>query len=118
MLRHEREAVTAALEDALAERGRARTAVDQIKQRTKRRAEADAILLPPTNFHLQGDSLVATFREFRSGERPPETRSQSCNLTLCVKLTGPRLGRNEVRTVHVDARAWRSYTPMMQLFTR
>ncbi len=104
MLRHEKEAVAAALEDALAEGGRARSALNQVKQRTKRRAEADALLLPPVNFHLRDDRLAATFRAFRSGQRPPDDRFAELQPHSLRRGDLPRLGPDEVRSVHVDAR--------------
>ncbi|MGD0563084.1 MAG: hypothetical protein ABSA66_08335 [Roseiarcus sp.] len=104
MLRHEQEAVAAALKDVQAEGSQARSALDVIKQRTKRRAEADALLLPPANFRIQDDSLVPAFRAFRSGRRKPGDRFTEMQLRQLRQSDLPRLGRDEVRTVHVDAR--------------
>ena len=72
MLRHDADAVKTALGDALKA---ARVAAGEIKQRTARRAESDALLLPPINFRT-GDcaALEEMFRDLRSGRRPPQDR--------------------------------------------
>ena len=104
MLRHERAAVEAALRDVFAPGARANAIAGEVRQRVGRTSEADALLLPPANFRVDGGDLTVMFSEYRSGVREPTDRFPELGVVALNHDDLPRLERNEVRRVHVDER--------------
>ena len=104
MLRHERAAVEAALRAAFAPGARANAVAGEVRQRVGRTSEADALLLPPANFRVNGGDLTVMFSQFRSGIRDPKDRFPELGIIALNRDDLPKLERNEVRRVHVDER--------------
>ena len=104
-LRHERRAVMSTLQDVANTDNKARRMIDEVRQRTMRRAESDAILLPPNNFKAPAPAeLVVMFKAVRSGARRIDDRFPELQARRLSKNDLSRLDKNEVRTVLVDRR--------------
>lgn len=104
-LRHQREAVGQILQDFVSAAGQQKLALDELRQRIGRLSDQEALLLPPQNFHLANQHVLATlFVEFRLGIRPITDRFPELKLEALSCNEIPRIQVGAVRRVYVDAR--------------
>ncbi|MDR6127092.1 hypothetical protein QE452_001756 [Sphingomonas sp. SORGH_AS438] len=104
-LRHDPEAVAAALIAAVAASGDARTNLNHVIRRLGYRSDNEALLLPPCNFMAQDGDLVPIFRAIRLGERDWTDRLEELGPTPLTHEDVPRrIQRQQTRRVFVDSR--------------
>ena len=104
-LRHEREAVSAALKDAVAKSSEANQNLNEVKRRLGYMSDDESLLLPPKNFYLEEGSLTSVFKQFRRGERDWKDRLVELGPTPLTWFDVPkRIKQQQTRRVFVDVR--------------
>lgn len=104
-LRHDPNAVIAAIEDAIAPGAPAQQALAEVSRRLNFKSDNEALLLPPRNFLVGDGDLVPTFREFGTGQRAWTDRLAElgpCELTH--EDVPKRVAHQQTRRVFVDRR--------------
>lgn len=105
-LRHDREAIDAALIAAVSPSGRAKADLDVVQWRLNFQSDNEALLLPPENFFTKDGDLVPVFRAFRDGERPWTDRLADYGPTELTHEDVPkRVAAQQTRRPYVDSRS-------------
>lgn len=104
-LRHNKEAVEAALVDAVAKSSDGNQNLNNVVRRINYMSDDESLLLPPRNFFIKDGSLASVFRQFRRGQRDWADRLEEFGPTPLTRDNVPkRIKPNQTRRVFVDVR--------------
>lgn len=102
--RHDVQAVTDALAEAVEASGSARQNLYAVVERLNRRSDHEALLLPPRNFMTGDHDLAQVFRALRAGERAWNDRFGELGPSVLTHDDIARIPPKATRRVFVDSR--------------